>query len=804
MSEQTHRSKHTIPPQDLVDGVGAPSDPIARNPKDVDEPGEEVQTTEVRRRTGIVPLAPGASSLPGWAAGMARHGSSSSSALGLLVPLVRFKWTVLLIAVLISAPAWVAIWMLIVPKYQARAEVRVRPIVPRLVFRTEENGMIPLYDSFVNTQVSLIRGLTVLQRALDLPEVQKTRWYREPSQTLMERLRGNTAPHMERLRDGLSVRPRPRTEIIDVSFVDASATEAKLIVNAVLDRYVSYIGEASDATEDVLSRQLLEQHRSLQTDIEGREKVCAELRRQLGTETPQELVSSQRIRLDGAQARLKELRNRMALLDWEMKQSAPKDSNSVPTVPVAVAAEKLKYHADAEWRRLDVNVRAIQHQMETYGPTHPARARLTKEMEFSQELLRLREEQLDDQTQRPPVAGTVPTGSESGLVGIPLEYQMARAKYEEQLVQAELAKEEAEFRKLFDSAQLLDREMNALRAKRELYDAVRQRLDQKNMERGVPGSIEVLTEAFAPSKPTQDRRIVFTIMALAAGLGLGGAVAFLRASRDQTIHAVADMPQPLQLSLLGQLPLIQIRKPAGLLCDDVFQNQTVLGESVRTMRTALLSRLDQRGSTSVLITSATPGTGKSSFTMTLGKSMAQAGKRVLVIDADLHKRSLSEKFKLLDERGFLDSLKQRRIDAQHIFPTETPGLSVMPAGKVNGDTLVVEEFANGAFKICLDQLSNGAGYDLILVDSPPVLPVADAVILAGQVDGTIIVERERLSRRAQVADALTRLGSAGARILGMVFVGSTGPGGHKYGYGYEYSYGYGHGYGRNRKGKKES
>jgi len=292
MSENKHRSKHTLRPEDLGDEVhasGSP-DPIARNPKDLEGSSGEIQPAEVRRRELLLP-GMGDRSLPGWPAGMARHGAPAPSALGLLAPVLRFKWTVVLIAILVAAPAIAVIWTQIVPKYQARAEVRVRPIVPRLVFRTDDNGAIPFYDSFVNTQVSLIRGLTVLQRVLDRPEIQKTQWYRAPARTFLEQIRGSTAPHMERLRDGLSVRPRPRTEIIDVSFVDISAAEAKLIVDAVLDQYVKYSGETSDATEDVLYRQLVEQQRSLQNEIDGREKICAELRRQLATGTPQELIS---------------------------------------------------------------------------------------------------------------------------------------------------------------------------------------------------------------------------------------------------------------------------------------------------------------------------------------------------------------------------------------------------------------------------------------------------------------------------------------------------------------------------------
>ena len=79
---------------------------------------------------------------------------------------------VLAVFVLVAAPVIAGVWLLIVPKYEAKGEVRVRPVIPRLVFTTEENGTIPFYDAFVNTQVSLLRSPTVLQRVLDQREVQ--------------------------------------------------------------------------------------------------------------------------------------------------------------------------------------------------------------------------------------------------------------------------------------------------------------------------------------------------------------------------------------------------------------------------------------------------------------------------------------------------------------------------------------------------------------------------------------------------------------------------------------------------------
>jgi len=213
------------------------------------------------------------------------------------------------------------------------------------------------------------------------------------------------------------------------------------------------------------------------------------------------------------------------------------------------------------------------------------------------------------------------------------------------------------------------------------------------------------------------------------------------------------------------------------------QNESHLIESVRHVRTTLLSRLSHQDNAVLLITSAVPGTGKSHFTMTLGESFARVGKKVLVIDADLRKNTLTQRLNLFGKSGFTESLCSISADKRNIFPTETLGLSIMPAGKQGVNGSVFEETANGAFKACMAQLRKQ--YDIILLDSSPILPAADATILSSQVDGTVMVERELISKRDTQTEALTRLISSGGRLLGTVFVGSE----NRIGYDYRYAYG---------------
>ncbi len=760
------------------------------------------------------------------------------SASGIIESMLRYKWMIIAIFLLVFIPSTIVIWTQIVPKYRARGEVRVRPIIPSLVFRTEDNGMIPLYNSFLNTQVSIIRSLTVLQRVLDQKEIQETEWYKGTQKSIISWLHKKKLPPMERLNDNLSVRPRSRTEIIDVSFISKNTKDAKLIIDTVLDQYIKYVAEMSNATEDKLYRQLVDQYKALESEIQGREKIIAELRRSLGTEIPQELLSDKRVHLDQSQdqlnelqksiailewerekqglisgkrrdldqtqARLNELRKKISMLEWEhekLEELKNKgdivDGNDVSFVSDAELGSLPKYYEDTEWRRLDVAAKTLRHQIENsvYTSRHPDMIRAQKDLKFAEELLKQREMQLDKQWQDSPegVAGLL-VGGASGLSYEErlksLEFQLNRAQHEEKLLFEEYKKKQIEFDEFFKTAQLLQEENNELQHKRDLFSAVRRRLDQKNVERNVPGSIDVSMWAFVPSRPYNDRRIVYTAMVMFLGLGMGGGAAFLRASRHQAVYSAKDMSLPMQVPYLGHIPLIHLKKPFGrTLRDEIEQNQFVLIESVRVMRTTLLSRLDEQGSATVLITSSTAGTGKSSFTKILGKCMAKAGKRVLMIDVDFHKKTLSKWFDLIDKPGFIDGLNSRSLDKRHIFPTDVSGLSVMPAGTRDDNNVVYEEIANGAFESYIGELRKRN--TIILLDSSPILPLADATIMSGQVDGTIMVERELVSRRGDVFNAITRLGSAGGHLLGVVFVGSSGY--ERYGYDSSY-YGYGYSY----------
>ena len=810
----------------LQEAVNQPSaESIDLPEKDVcSTPGhtEPVETMKHSNRKAHVPpqgnssvQAAGVPSLPHYPMHTDRAAHFGLSLKDIVTLILRRKWTALFVSILVAAPLVAFIWITFVPRYKARALVRIRPIIPYLVFKTEDSGKIQLYDLFVNTQVRIMQSSDILNRVLDQPEIRQTPWYTDPPRSLLQKVRkAPPTSARNRLKGSLSATTQKGTEIVEVTFSDTSTKDAQLVLNTVLDQYIVYIGEQSDAMQDKLYRQLVDQHKGLESEILGREDIINGLQTTLGTTDPTALISERGIRLDETKARLADVRQKVNMLKWEIKKVLAYDPNELQNAEAVGVEKQPRYSADNQWQQLNVASNRIQHEMDNsaYTPNHPDMIRLSQNLVYARKTLKERETQLDEQwsnrarqvarttEKKIPVTEDTQLGYEEARLY--LEHQLGRVELQQQVLLSEIQNQQATFDELFENAQLLQKQQNALLHKRELFNAVRQRLDQKNMERNAPGSIEVLMRAGVSSEPFNDTRIKLTLLTSFLAAGVGAAVAFYRANKRGAIYVAEDMPRALQTSFLGHVNMLKTDRSKGRSKrsreEQMQRIKANAQESMRMVRTALLSQLDGHDGKAILITSALAGTGKSHFTMMLGESLAQIDKKVLVVDADFYKMTLTKHFGFLEETGFLESINSRAKNRRrYVNCTDTPNMSFMAAGKIPEDIKKLEVISNGKLRACIDSFARH--YDIILLDSPPILAVADAPILARQIDGVIMVERENISNCSAISDALVRLDAAGGRLLGTVFIGSS----QRSQYGYGYGYGYGHLHGTSKKTKKQ-
>jgi capsular exopolysaccharide synthesis family protein len=200
---------------------------------------------------------------------------------------------------------------------------------------------------------------------------------------------------------------------------------------------------------------------------------------------------------------------------------------------------------------------------------------------------------------------------------------------------------------------------------------------------------------------------------------------------------------------------------------------------VDATRTLLLHAAQAEGIRTVMISSAVSGEGKTSLTCQLGASLARAGQRTLIVDFDLRKPSLHELFGLPLTPGIREIMRGEAHASECWRASRIEGLSVLPAG--HGDHFR-SPLTQEAVQLVFEQLKGE--FDFILIDSSPVLPVADALVIGQHTDGVLFSVLRDVSRIPLVTAASQRLERLGVRLLGAVFVGAKGD---VYGHSYQYT-----------------
>lgn len=708
---------------------------------------------------------PGAPNVPG------SHGPAAGLHPVRLVidAIARHRWMVLCCTLIIGAVVSTIIWTTVVPMYQATAQISVAPRVPRVVFQTDENGVVPLYKSFQNTQVAVILSPTVLERVLDLPDIHKTGWYKAKAAWW----RGHVPP-IQRLRESLSVRPINDTEIINVTMSAADAGDAQTVVDAVVEQYLAVVREGYDKTDRTRFQALSEQLREIQADIDATTATVHAASRSLGTNQPDELRTKLTTELSVLESELRAVERQRQMLEWELAQHTADESNLQDE-----ADREANYGADAEWRRLRGIAEAARHEhalaTQKFGEAHPKMQEVRARLDYAEESLARREAELD---QHAGVGGDG-GGAAAALAGAgTLRRQIERLKRSEELLHQQVDRQRAEVTRAGDLALELAQSDEKIKRKRELYDAISARLEELDVERVAPARISIASHALKPALPASDRRILLTLAAWFGALATGVGLAVLRHRLDPSVKRVEEVTSVVRIPFLGQIPRVQ---SAGNLLHETDES---LHEHLRMIRTALLERVPKDQASVLLITSPTPATGKTTMTALLGRSLAMLGRRVLMVDADLRRPVLAARWGIPDTKGLTAVLNGMASLDQVAVQTEVRGLDLVSAGP----PITPHDPELLAGQLLAKQLEQARSrYDFVLLDSPPALSVADARILAGVVDGVLLVLKASHTRRGDASEALVRLTGAGCRLLGTVLVGAQ-PQPSYYGYGGEYGY----------------
>lgn len=672
--------------------------------------------------------------------------------------LLRYRWSILFVAVAATALAWTGIWLVMVPTYTATAKIEVSPVVPRLV--ESKSDMVPMYESFRASQVDHIKGPEVAEKVLDDADVQRTRWYRGTPTGYLEKaldklgLR-SLGPAKDRLEAVLDVTAPRGTQHIFVTFKCPFPGESRLIVTKVVECYKTFADSRWSNEEKSIRAEREAKILRLEGEARaGRERID-ELRRDIGTADTGELLTQRQLRIWETQYNIFRLETRLKSLGT----TAPA-SNAVN----AVSPGQPRFERDAEWQRRKAAVTqaesALKSTQKRYGDQHPRVKDLEDGVSIAKSELAAREEEL--RTAGPDLAsGDVPEADR-------LDFELALAK-------AELERLESEQTDLLQKTAELEQRQNALEDFEKQLAELRHARSVDEMKSEVVGNIKTFL-AQEPSSPDSDRRLKLMIAAPFGGLALAIGIAFLRVKLSQTVNAAEEAIVPVRGAFLGHVPWQPGMDATAL------QSSPLQVESVRMVRTAILQRLGP-GSHIVQVSSPEPSSGKSTLSLMLGRSLAQCGKRVLLVDADVLRPSLGRVLGIRNSPGLMDVLADQPPPHDGVRETSIPRLSVLTSGEWS-DQVELERLANGALSAFLERCR--ANFDIVLLDSSPLLGTANGAILSRQVDGTLLAVRERHCKRAALLAALAALSAAGGRLLGTVFVGSSGLSA----YGYDHSYHY--------------
>jgi capsular exopolysaccharide synthesis family protein len=299
------------------------------------------------------------------------------------------------------------------------------------------------------------------------------------------------------------------------------------------------------------------------------------------------------------------------------------------------------------------------------------------------------------------------------------------------------------------------------------------------------GDVVLVTPAQTPVSPSSPKPVQDALLGLAAGLALGLGVAFLRHSFDDRLTSKEATEHAGGIPVLALTPVVTPwRRPQQPMVVSLTEPTSQAAESYRSLRTSLQFARQELQLHSLVVTSPGVGEGKTATLANLGVVFAQAGERVVLVSCDLRRPRIGEFFGLDEDEGLSSVLLGQRTLDESVLPVpDIERLSLLPAGPIpsNPAELLNNAKAREIFTRLRDK------YDLVLIDSPPVLPVTDAAILSQYADATLMLAAAGQTKRSDLHRAVEKLDQVGATILGTVLNKVTRQTGRYYGYTYSYN-----------------
>jgi capsular exopolysaccharide synthesis family protein len=666
------------------------------------------------------------------------------------------------------------------PVYQSSAQVLVIKKRPEMI--TGANAQAMYYDDYMSTQLTLIRSQAVLTRAVD--------WLKDtggPADAGRVYTVGQLQLGLAAGRDKDA--NNSASNIVNLTFRGPAPEECPKVLDAVFQGYRNFLTE----TYKSINKQTIQMFRQAEdiqkTKLEKAKKDYAEWL------SKNNLLAARAGSLPGLQLRIgvqegkradllqrqSELQSRRQLVERALADGQSKaqvlamlDKTALPRG--STQPEEIRAAETAQ-----VNLRLQLEEVEqTLGKDHPQIISLKKRLGT-----------LVEQTKR--------GAGDYGPLD-PLEIQLRAFTYEYDMnkevlkqLDAVLVDEKKEAENLSKYVKEEEEAKAQIEDARKLYNEVLKKLEQMDL---TPESEGYNAEAITPPGPgIKVAPNLLTTLLLAAVLGIlgGTGLAYLADLTDKSFRDPDDIRRTLGLAVVGHVPYLTAAEEAGegdpdpMLCA-YYRPKSVEAEAFRGVRTALYFSTMGKGHQVIQLTSPNKADGKSTVIANLAVSIAQSGKRVLLMDADFRRPRQHQIFRVENPQVGLATVMAGELSIpQAVRTTQVPGLFLLPCGPRPANP--AELLTSPRFLELIAEAR--ADYEYVLIDTPPVLAVSDPCVVAPHVDGVILTIRATKNNQPAALRAKDALVTLGANVVGVIVNGfdEAGPGGpHAYGYAYSYEY----------------
>lgn len=691
---------------------------------------------------------------------------------------IALRWRYVIIGTTIASLMLALVaTMLMTPKYTATSTIEISRESDKVSdFQGVERETSVADQEFYQTQYGLLRSRSLSERvATQLRLVDDPKFFEmfgvardEPAFTLSNG-RYPAAGRGERQRVAgevllrqLTVDPTRLSRLVAIRFTSPDSAFSAKVANAWAENFIKTNLErkvqATSYGRDLLQRQL----------AEYKERLDASQRQLVGYASAQQIINlpSQPVGDGRTTAERSIVADDLAAINAALSQATAdrisaqarfeQAGNSGATVealrnPAINALRQRRAELAAEYQQLMVR----------FEPGYPAARAVKSQLD-----------QLDRSISR-----------EEGRVSGSLDAAYREAAGRERALQAKVNELKASYldqRRRSIQYNIFQQEVDTNRA---LYDGLLQRFKEIGVAGGVGvNNISIVDPADLPQKPSSPKLLINLAMALLAGLGLGIALALILEQLDEAIADPAEIERRLGLPLLGSVPKVEGQTPREALKD----RKSALVDAYLAIYTNLGFTTEHGVPRSFAITSTRPAEGKSTTALALATTLTRAQRRVILVDGDMRSPSVHHLGGVSHDRGLSNFLAGQDDIDQLTFEMSDLGLTAMSAGPIPPNA--AELLTGNRLGILIERLLQK--FDHVVIDSPPVMGLADAPLIAGRVEGVIYAVESHGIRSSLVKTALARLASANARVIGGVLTKFEARKAH-YGYGYEYGYNYG-------------